>query len=259
MDKYELERVHQVRNYKVTKNNDLIQKSRYSLTLQEQRIINFIVAHIKPEDTDINQYFEFSIVNFCKICGIESTNNTYLRKIIKKLYDRPSIEHFDGEKYTPYRWIGDYEIIPKSSTIRIQIHHRMRGFLMELKRNFTSSELSLCLLFSNSYSFHLYELFRSIIGTAYFRNAMIVEYCISVDEFREKLVLEKKYKNFNDLKRFVLDPALKEINELSDLQILTRWIYKGKKIDELIFTISFIDPDEWLMRKRQVMLLLEEK
>lgn len=259
VETYELERIEQVRNYKVTKSNDLLQRSRYSLTLQEQRIINFIVAHIKPDDTDISQYFEFKIPDFCRICGIETTNNTYLRKIVKKLFDRPSIEYFDGEKYVPYRWIGDYEIIPKSSTIRIQIHHRMKGFLMELKRNFTSTELSLCLLFTNSYSFHLYELFRSIIGAAYYRNTSIIEYRVPLEEFKHKLVLENKYKNFNDLKRFVIDPSLKEINVLSDLDIALRWEYRGKKVETLVFTISFINPEEWVLRKRQALILLEEK
>lgn len=253
------DKIEQIRNYKITKGNYLIQKSRYNFTLQEQRIINFIIAHIRPEDTDIYKYFEFNLVTFCKVCGIESTNTTHLRRVIKKLYDRPSVEVFDGEKYVPYKWLGDYEIIPKKRIIRVQLHHRLGQFLMDLKRNFTSSELCLCLLFNNTYTFHLYELFKSLLGEARYNGYEKIHYSISLDELKYKLMLEGKYKNFNDFKRFVLDPAMEEINLISDLQLDLEWKYEGKKVDSLIFTIESIHAGSWIARRRNFMLLLDNK
>ncbi len=42
----------ELRNYKVVKSNDLIQKSRFNLSLQEQKIILYLISKVKPEDTE---------------------------------------------------------------------------------------------------------------------------------------------------------------------------------------------------------------
>ena len=51
------------RENKVVKHNDLVQKSRFDLTLTEQKTINFLVSLIKPQKncTDI-QPLEFRII-----------------------------------------------------------------------------------------------------------------------------------------------------------------------------------------------------
>ena len=47
----------------VVKANDLIQKSRFSLTLQQQKIILYLISKIMPTDENF-QLYEFSIPDF---------------------------------------------------------------------------------------------------------------------------------------------------------------------------------------------------
>jgi hypothetical protein len=42
--------------YNVIKRNDLIQYSRYNLTIQEQKIILYLISKIAPSDTDLKLY-----------------------------------------------------------------------------------------------------------------------------------------------------------------------------------------------------------
>lgn len=74
-------------NYLVVKSNDLIQKSRYNLTAQQQKVLLYLISKIQPDDTELKEY-EFNIQEFCNVCGIDSTsgkNYDDLKKAISEL------------------------------------------------------------------------------------------------------------------------------------------------------------------------------
>ena len=50
----------EIRNKTVRKSNDLITKSRFDLSIQQQKILLYIIAQIKPYDEDFKTY-SFSI------------------------------------------------------------------------------------------------------------------------------------------------------------------------------------------------------
>ena len=60
--------IHEMRSYKIVKSNDLIQKSRFQLSLQEQKIILYLISKIKPTDMEFNEY-TFEIYDFLKSVG----------------------------------------------------------------------------------------------------------------------------------------------------------------------------------------------
>ena len=101
----------------VVKHNDLIQKSRHNLSMQEQKIILFLVSKIKPEDTELKKY-EFKIKDFCKICGIDETsgkNYKDLKGALKTLRDKSFWlkvydEVKDVNKEVVVAWIENPEI-----------------------------------------------------------------------------------------------------------------------------------------------------
>ena len=57
----------------VVKANELIQKSRFNLSLQQQKIILYLISQIDRNDKEFKLY-SFSIQHFCKVCGIDYTN-----------------------------------------------------------------------------------------------------------------------------------------------------------------------------------------
>ena len=60
----------QMRQNTVVKANELIQKSRFSLSLQQQKIVLYLISQITPFDEDFKLY-EFSIIEFCRVSGID--------------------------------------------------------------------------------------------------------------------------------------------------------------------------------------------
>ena len=149
---------------RVRKANILIQQSRYSLSLQQQKIILFLVSQINPEDEDFKTY-EFSIRDFCQICGIDADQgNNYkdLKNAILDIMKHPVgwVELEDGLE-TVLLWIEKPIINHNDGTIQLKLDKDMKPFLLNLKSNFTSYELFNILHFRSKYSIRFYELVRS--------------------------------------------------------------------------------------------------
>ena len=77
------------RSYKVVKSNDLIQKARFDLTVQEQKIILYLISKLKPDD-DKSTAVKFTVKEFCSVCGINLSGKNYndINNIIKNLADK---------------------------------------------------------------------------------------------------------------------------------------------------------------------------
>ena len=69
--------IDQQRDYKVVKSNALIQKNRYDLSVQEQKILLHVIKMIRPDDTEFAEEYRFSIQDFCRICGINKSGANY--------------------------------------------------------------------------------------------------------------------------------------------------------------------------------------
>ena len=153
-----------VKDQRVVKSNDLIQKSRFDLSLQEQKIILYLISQITPYDEEFKLY-EFSITDFCKICGIDHTsggNYADLKNAIKEISDKSIWISIDHDQETLLRWIEKPYLNKRSGTIKIRLDEDMKPYLLQLKKNFTTYELIFTLRFRSKYSIRLYELISSI-------------------------------------------------------------------------------------------------
>ena len=82
----------------------------------------------------------------------------------------------------------------------------------------------------------LYELLRMWTG-----NKTIIEY--SVDEIKEYLMLQDKYKVFQNFKVRVIEPAIKELREKELLDIYdVEYIKTGRKVTSIKFYVKDLEP-----------------
>ena len=65
------EKLGKERSFVVAKDNRLITKSRYSLTLQQQKILLYLISRIKPTD-EVGTVYELPISDFIKVCGYDN-------------------------------------------------------------------------------------------------------------------------------------------------------------------------------------------
>jgi len=224
----------EIRDYKVVKRNDLIQKSRHQLNLQEQKIILYMISKIKPNDGDFTEQI-FSISEFCQIIGLDDDNGgnyAYTKKTLKSLSDKSIWVTLDDGSETIFRWLNDVTISKRSGLIRLKHHEKLKSYLLDLHENFTQYNLIYTLAMRSQYSIRLYELLKSYQYQKYV--------IFDLDELK-KLLFAENYKLGNDFKKRVIEPATNEICKLADIWVTYDLIKNGRKFSEVRFDIHAKD------------------
>ena len=243
------------RQYLTIKSNDLIQKNRFELSLPEQKTIAYICSMIKPIDLKDSVQgipyqleYEFNIREYCKICGIDYDNGkNYLdiKFTLKRLSDRSMwLETETGEVLC--RWLSKVWISKRSGIVKIRIDEDLAPYLFNLKEKFTQYQLYNILAMKSAFSVRIYELIKSY---AYQKNKIF-----EINELKHLLMVDnvKSYERYPDFRRFVLEPAQKEINKLTDLNISYEPITKGRKVVKIKFVIQYKDIMERLAAEQTV-------
>ena len=156
------------RNYLVVKSNALIQKTRYNLSTQEQKIILYLISRIQPTDTEL-QYYTFDIKDLCRICGIECIGQNYqnFKESIQSLRDK-SFWVETETKLLLLSWLQEVEINKQETQVRLRLDDRLKPYLLSIGDNFTKYQLENTLLLKSKYSIRLYEFFVSRAFRGYF-------------------------------------------------------------------------------------------
>jgi len=221
----------EIRSYLVVKRNDLIQKSRHQMSLQEQKIVLYMISKIKPDDKGFKEQI-FSISEFCRVCGLDDDNGgnySYIKNTLKTLRDRSIWVTLDDGSETTLAWINSVTISRKSGLVKLTLDDKMKPYLLDLQENFTKYELIYTLAMRSQYGIRLYELLKSY---------QFKEYVIfDIDELRSMLFAEKWVRG-NDMKRKVLDIAVKEINSLGDITVTYELFKEGRRFTQVRFDIK---------------------
>lgn len=217
----------------VIKANALIQKSRFSLSTQQQKILLYIISQIEPTDDELKNYI-FETTEYCRVCGIETQSDIYqiIREQIKDIADKSVWVELEDGRETLVRWIEKPYIDQNSGKIEIRFDRDMKPYLFQLKERYTQYELIYTLNFKSKYSIRLYEYLKSI----HFNKRKPYTQTFEIDKFQS--LLDSPYNNFKDFHTRVLKPAQKEINEHSDIIFSYELKSKGRKITEIDITIE---------------------
>ena len=244
------------RNYKVVKSNELIQKSRYNLSLQEQKVLHYIISQIKSTDTQFKRYY-FSIQDFCKICGIDYTNGgnyVYIKNILRDMFQHfiwITIIENGEEKETILRFIEKPFINHTKKTIEIKLDDIMQEYLLQLKERFTEYNLLYILPMKSKYSPRIYEILKSYSNQKFAKT--------TVAKFRKMLMMEDEiYSNWSDFKKRILDKAINEINEFTDIYVNYKLGRQNRKISSIAFYISKKESDDLIATWENNKYILDE-
>ena len=222
------------RDQLVVKDNELIRKARYNLTVNQQKIIAYIISKIKPTDEEFTKY-EISVQDFCDVCGIDKV---YFYSEIKEIIDNLDNKAFwveTNEKFFKFRWFSEVEIIKGSGKVNLLLNSNIKKYLLQLQESFTQYELYNILALKGKYSIRLYEWFKSY--------SFLKEKTVAIDKIKHILDAEN-YTEYKAFRRRVIEPAIKEINEYTDLEVNYNKIITGKSVSGLIFYIRFKEPLE---------------
>lgn len=236
-----MDEITESRNQYVVKSNTLIQRSRYSLTLQQQRILLYLISKIKPNDTPEQEY-TFSITEFCKVCGITASDGDYYQTIKDDLLHIRNNGFWmklpDGRVAT-VAWLSKAYIIPLCGEITVRFDPDTMPYLFQLQRFYTQYRLRSVLAFQGKYTIRLFEILKSHYTQKDAERYKEKEISFTPKEIRELLLLKPAYSAWKDFMRNVITPACAEINKYCDeFGVAVETIKRGREIGLITFIIS---------------------
>ena len=221
----------------VVKDNALIQAS-YTLDTVEQRLILLAIAEARQTGHGIteNSLLEVHASSYINTFNVEKhTAYTVLRDASKSLFDR-YVTYYDVNPKTGKdrsfhcRWVDKIGYEAQSGIVFLRFTQDIVPLITRLEENFTKYELQQVSRLTSSYAIRLYELliqWRSAGKTPVF----------DLSIFRQQLGVEShQYKTMSNFKTYVLDFALNQINELTDITAKYEQHKKGRTISGFSFT-----------------------
>lgn len=221
----------------VYKSNDLIQQSKFSLTKTEMQIVNYIIAKIdSPKyNTEFNSVV-FDVKEFYSLLNISDdiggSAYDHLKRSIKKLADKSIWLPISKKEESLIRWIEKPVIDKENGTITIKLDDDMKPYLLNMNV-YMKTLLRYTFEMTSKYSIRLYELLKS------WEKVKDGEKTFDLDELKIRIDADKKaYDNFGRFRQSVLDPAVQEINEVTDLSVSYEPKKRGRKVVSVLFHIA---------------------
>ena len=218
----------------VTQSNALIGAS-YNLSLEEKRIIIAGISTIHVErdllDTDIDRPInvKISTSSYAKTFGLdEKSVHGQLKIATNKLYER-SIKFKEEGEEIELRWITA-KATSSEGYIKFTFNTELNKHLNGLKEQYKSYKLLEVKSITSAITLRMYELVRQREDIGYRE--------ISIEDFRQMLGLEGKYKKHADLRRAVIDKSIKEIEEKTNFLISVKYKKIGRVVDSMMFMFS---------------------
>lgn len=213
------------------KANELIQKTRYSLSVEEQKIILYALSKISKDDIALHD-MTFDIVEFKRLCGIQGEAHARIKDTLTKLQSKPFWIEIDRGTEACVHWFSKIHMKQRSGKVIVRFHEDLVPYILQLKNCFTSFSIYPTLAMKSKYSIRLYELMKSYEA--------IGDWWFTVEDFQKKL--DSSYTLFADLRRKVIDVSVKEINLYSDLDVSWQPVKEGRKVTKIQFHISHKPP-----------------
>lgn len=263
MDIDEKIQIETARDYIVAKSNVLVQKNRYDLSVPEQRTIAYICSMIKPIEAidrangvPFQLEYEFNIRDYCKVCNIDydqGKNYNDIKAILKGLRDKSMWLTLPNGSETTVGWLAKCTTNKRSGLAHIKLDEDLVPYLFDLQEKFLSYGLRNILCMKSQYSIRLYELLKSYM--------LQHSKKFTIEELKKLLMVEdvKSYDRFPDFRRYVIEPATKEIKEYTDITVSYRTITKGRKVTALEFFIKKKERDEAYKCYRKTCDLLDNE
>jgi len=218
-------------NYIVTQGNNLIEaRHKKPLTAREQKIVLTMVSMIQPTDEDFMMY-NISIREFHQMLGLEGREHyAEIKSVVESLMTKlVEIPRQNGGWFITH-WVSTAEYIVGKGTIQLKFVPELKPYLLQLKDQFTSYRLSNVLSLNSTHSIRLYELMKKWQHLGKWES--------SVEKLRENLgVVGGIYPRYANFKARVLNKAIQELNEKTDLFIEFKEIKKGRSVERIQFTI----------------------
>lgn len=225
----------------VVKDNSLINAS-YNLDLVEQRLVLLAIVEARESGQGISADSALTIhaSRYMEQFGVDR-HAAYkaLKQACIDLFERQfsyqKISTKGKVTHVTSRWVSRIEYTEQDATVGLIFSPDVVPLITRLERQFTSYDLEQVAALDSRYSVRLYELLMQFKDTG--------RCIIELEQFRNALgVGVNEYIRPDNFKRRVIDLAINQINEYTNIKVRYKPIKAGVKITGYTFTFIIKKP-----------------
>lgn len=218
----------------IRKGNQLIE-ARYNLNAIQQLLLVELLPQINTYDEDFQDY-RIDIAKFAKENEMAQNKEIYKRvqEALESLVIEP-LKLISGDDVFSTAWLSSVKYRRGRGYADVSFHPDLKPLLLLMKSHYTEYPKDAIRGLKSKHGFRFYDWLASY---KYKGNGGRFYRIFTVAEIREKMALRKdEYMFFKDLRVRVIDPALKDINDNTDLRIIeVKYIKNGRFYDEIKIT-----------------------
>lgn len=231
----------------IKKSNNLIE-SRYKFDIWETRVFLSVLAQIRRDDDDF-QVYRIWYKDVIKTFGLKSGDSySLLRQAAQSLMGKSFFVSYENEGVTrekQYHILREIDYLKKGQSgravenneyIDVTVEQKMKPLLLQLQKNFTAYDLR-NIVKLGVYPVRIYELLKQY--------QTIGKRKLEVEEMKRMFEVTGRYNLFGDFFRWIVKPAIKEINKHTDITITdVEKIKEGRRVVALRFSFHLKKADE---------------
>lgn len=213
----------------VVQDNSLVMGN-YDMTTIEQKLLLILLSTIKKDDEELKT-ISFRVVDLADIMGVASSSlYRDLKKICKSIVGKMvELQNKQGD-WIVFNIISYAKYKQNKGIIELKLNNDAKPYVLKLKELFTSFKLEQVLDLESKYAIRIYQIAKSNI----YKKTFILE----LESFKKQLkLIQKSYELYGNIKKKVIEPALSEINEKTDINIYFEEIKVGRKVEMLKFKV----------------------
>lgn len=221
------------------KDNVLI-KTKYELSLVENRLYNLILYKFQKHGNNykctISKNEIKEVIKRKDLNTIKGIHSVLDGLSIKRISIEEVKENNKNSLWHNYKLIDGFTYDDEFDTFEIVANARIYDLL---KKKFTNggyapTNLNMFLNLNNYYGQRFYDLLRMWSGT---KN--VINY--TIDEMKDYLMLTEQYSDYYNFKRRVINPAIKELNNIGCFEVKIKECKVGKSVKSIDFIVKDLD------------------
>lgn len=221
----------------VAQSNDLVLAT-YTMTTKEKELLLTCISQIdsRPDAPNISKQTKFvvTVEQIREVFYRDSYDRNLFRDLAdasKRLFSREVTIKLDGKKELLTRFVSGVLFDPEEAKVTLTFAEDILPYLTQLKANFTKYRLVEVSELSSTHAIRLYELIVCWVGQYQYSKT------IDLEDFRYVMGVSGKYKQFGQLREFVIDKAIEEINESTAYKVSVD--YRKIRRSYVSLTLSF--------------------
>ena len=238
--------------YIVEKSKALVWAQFQDYSPGELKILDTYLSRIDPRNPD-SSLVTFTKKEYAELMGLDSEIRTeQMKAYTGGLLSNVVTIDLPERGYVQYPLFSEAKCYLDDKTgqvtIEVDCNHKLKAAFFDIAKNgYVRYQLKNIIALKSQYSVRLYPKLKD----------RPFGWTVSVEELRKILgATASSYDLFKDFNKHVLQKAIKEINEITDINVTTEHIRKGRSVVSIHFTVE--EKKQLLLNKEQTELFIEE-